>query len=87
MTRQAPRGHQHQVESEIKAGEIGSLEQKGFDGAGDPSPLARLERGRCGSELISRLNLDDRQHLAATRHNVDLASRTAPPARQDVPAP
>jgi hypothetical protein len=87
MTRQAARCHQHQVESQVKAGEIGSLEQKGFDGAGDPSPLARLERGRRGSELTPRLNLDDREHLTATRHDVDLARRAPPPARKDVPAP
>src|SRR6516165_4382554 len=40
MTRRAPRRHQHQVESEVEAGEVGSLEQKGLCGAFDPPPLA-----------------------------------------------
>jgi hypothetical protein len=87
MTRQAARCHQHQVESEVKTGKIGSLEQKGLGGAGDPPTLARRERRRRGGELTPRLNLDDREHLAATRHNVDLARRAAPATRQDVPTP
>ena len=67
MTGQAQRRHQHQVESEVETGEVGSLEQKGFGGAGDPPSLARRERRRRGGELSPRLNLDDREHLAAAR--------------------
>src|SRR5271163_1794223 len=86
MTRQAQRRHEHQVESEVETGEVGSLEQKGFGGAGNPPSLARRQRRRRGGELSSRLDLDDREHLAAARQNVDLAGRTAPAARQDMPA-
>jgi hypothetical protein len=53
MTRQAQRRHQHQVESEVETGEIGSLEQKGFGGASDPPSLARRERRRSSRELSS----------------------------------
>jgi hypothetical protein len=85
MTRQAQRRHQHQVESEVETGEVGSLEQKGFGCANDPPSLARRQRRRRGGELSPRLDLDDREHLAAARQNVDLAGRTAPAARQDMP--
>jgi len=86
MTRQAQWRHQHQVESEVETGEVGSLEQKGFGGASDPPSLARRQRRRGDCELSPRLDLDDREHLAAARQNVDLAGRAAPAARQDMPA-
>ena len=86
MTRRAPWRHEHQVESEVEAGKIGSLEQKGFCGAFDPPPLAWCQGRRCRGELSSGLDLDDREHLAAARQNVDLAGRAAPVASQDMPA-
>ena len=57
MTRQAQWRHQHQVESEVETGEVGSLEQKGFGGAGDPPSLARRQRRRGDCELSPRLDL------------------------------
>ena len=86
MARQAQRCHQHQVESEVETGEVGSLEQKGFGGTADPPPLAWCQgRRRCG-DLTPRLDFDDREHLTAARQNVDLARRAAPVASQDMPA-
>jgi hypothetical protein len=85
MTRQAARRHQHQVESEVEAGKVGTLQQKGFGGAGYPTPLARHERSGRRGELAARLDLDDREHLATSRHNIDLAGRAAPAAGQDMP--
>ena len=76
MARQAKRRHQHQVESELEAGEVGPLEQEGFGGAGDPPSLARRQSCRRRGELSPRLDLDDREHLAAARQNVDLAIRS-----------
>jgi hypothetical protein len=86
MTRQAARRHQHQVESKIEAGKVGTLQQKGFGGAGYPTPLARQKRNGRRGELAARLNLDDREHLAAPCHNIDLAGRAAPAASQDMPS-
>ena len=86
MTWQAQRRHQHQVESEVETREIGSLEQKGFGGTVDPSPLTGCQgRRRCG-DLTPRLHFDDREHLATACQNVDLARRAAPVASQDMPA-
>jgi len=86
MTRQAPRSHQHQVESKVEMGEVGALQQKGFGGAGDPPALARGECGCRRGELAPRFDLDDREHPAAACQNVDLAGRAPPIARQDMPA-
>jgi len=54
MTRRAPWRHEHQVESEVEAGKIGSLEQKGFCGAFDPPPLAWRQGRRRRGEFSSR---------------------------------
>ena len=54
MTRQAQRRHQHQVDSQVETGEVGSLEQKGFGGAVDPPPLAWRQGRRRRGEFSSR---------------------------------
>ena len=79
------RRHQHQVESRLEAGEIGARQQEGFRGAGDPPPLPRGQR-RCRCvEFVSRLDLDNREHAAAPRQDIDLPRGATPTAREDAP--
>ena len=86
MARRAQWGNQHQVESEVEPGEIRARKQEGFGGTGNAAPLTRREcRGGRG-DLCARLDLDDREHLAAPRENVDLAGGATPPALNDTPA-
>ena len=80
------RRHQHHIESEIEVGKVRALGQESFGGAGDAPALARCQCGGRHGELVARLDLDDREHLAAARQNVDLAARATPAARDDMPA-
>src|SRR5436190_23755284 len=86
MTRRAQRRDEHDVESECQAGEIGPGHQKGGGGARDAAALPRQDRGGSGLEIPAQLDLDDREHPAAARQNVDLAGRAAPMAGNDLPA-
>ena len=81
------RRYQHQVESQVEPGEIGARQQEGLRGAGDPPPLPRRQRRCRRVEFVSRLDLDDREHAAATRQDVDLARGATPAAGEDAPAP
>jgi len=60
------------------------VRKKHFRRAGDS---ALLGRHRIGAELeATRLDLDEGQHAAAPRDNVDFTHRNTPIARQDAPA-
>src|SRR5580704_8478191 len=81
------RRHQHKVESRLEPGEIGAREQEGLCGAGDSPPLPGRQRRCRRVELVSRLDLDNREHAAATRQDVDLARGATPTLGEDAPAP
>ena len=79
--------YEHQVELQVERREIGARQQEGFCGASDPPPLPRRQRRCRRVEFVSRLDLDDREHAAAPRQDVDLARGATPAAGEDTPAP
>jgi hypothetical protein len=77
---------QHYVESEGQRGKIGPRHQKGRSSPGNTPTLARQHRFRGARQIPPQLDLNDRQHAAAPRENVDLARWTAPMTGNDMPA-
>ncbi len=86
MARQAPWSDQHQVESEVEAGEVGPRAEKGFSGARDTAALARGECRRRYAEVGAGFDLDDCEHPAAAGDDVYFARWTAPALRDNSPA-
>ena len=84
MTRQPTRSYQHDVESKVEPGEVGTSAKKGLGGTRDTAALARGERCSRNGEVAARLDLDDCEHPATPGDYIYLACRAAP-ATHDYP--
>lgn len=76
--------HEHHVKPTETCAERGLLRKKEFGRPGNSAPLARRGRGRLGRQLAG-LDLDERDQLAASGDDIDLAGGASPIGGQDSP--
>ena len=86
MHRQAPGRDQHHIEAHVAARILRMARQPEFGGGDDAALLALADRLGGIGELLARLDLDEDEHAASPRHDVDLADRGFEPAEQDAVA-
>ena len=78
-----PRRDQHGVEPDVAFGVLGMRGEPGPGRGRDPLLLARQQRLGRIVERAARLHLDEHQHAAAARDDVDLADRASEAPRHD----
>ncbi len=83
MHRQAARRDQHDVEAHVARRVVRMAGEPELRGGDDALLLAPADRFRGIGELLARLDLDEHQHAAPPRHDVDLADRRLEAARED----
>ena len=77
MARRAPRREGDQVEADGKAGQVGASRGEGFGRAAQTRALTPRDRVDGGGQIRAALDLDDGDHIAFLRQNIDLALRRA----------
>ena len=83
MARDAARRDQHRVEPDVALGVLGMRGEPGAGRRRDPVLLTRQKRFGGAVERAARLHLDEHQHAAAARDDVDFADRASEAPRHD----
>src|SRR3954452_10992906 len=86
MAGNAARCDEHDIESHTGPGQLRPCRQERSGGARNAPALPRRDGGYSIGDTGAGLDLDNREHLAAPRNDVDLAGRAAPVACDDPPS-
>ena len=86
MARPSAGRHQHHVEADGQAGQVGVPGDEGCGSAFQPLALPGRQGAVRRLQRIPRLDLDDDHGAAALGHDVDLPLMAAPSLRQDAVA-